>query len=107
MEINETEILPASSSPSADEGKNAPISVVEAINPIEEAKKVLEETKRVLEETKKERVRIEKATAEMLVNGRSYAGQQTAKPETLDEKWAREAKERYKGTGMDPTPKRL
>jgi len=26
-----------------------------------------------------------------------------AVPETPDEKWAREAKIRYKGTGMDPT----
>lgn len=45
------------------------------INPIEEAKKVLEESKKILEETKKERVRIEKATADNLINGRSYAGQ--------------------------------
>lgn len=45
------------------------------ISPIEEAKKVLEESKKILEETKKERIRIEKATAESLINGRSYAGQ--------------------------------
>jgi ATP-dependent Clp protease ATP-binding subunit ClpA len=75
---------------------------VEDINPVEEAKKVLEESKRILEETKKERIRIEKATAEMLVNGKSLAGQ-VIKAETADEKWAREAKERYKGTGLDPT----
>lgn len=72
------------------------------INPIEEAKKILGESKRVLEETKKERMRIEKATAEMLINGRSYAGQAPPKQETADEKWAREAKIRYAGTGMCP-----
>jgi hypothetical protein len=38
----------------------------------------------------------------MLVNGKSLAGQ-VIKAETADEKWAREAKERYKGTGLDPT----
>jgi formate-dependent nitrite reductase cytochrome c552 subunit len=81
--------------------------VVEALietNPVDEAKKVLEETKNILEETRKERIRIEKATAEMLVNGRSYAGQSQPKAETADEKWEREAKLRYAGTGMDPTP---
>ena len=53
-------------------------------------------------ELKEERIRIEKAIAEALINGRGYAGQ-NQKPETVDEKWKREAKERYKGTGYDPT----
>ena len=75
----------------------------EGISPIEEAKKVMEENKKLLEEIKSERKKIEKATAEMLINGRSYAGQAPPKPETADEKWAREAKIRYAGTGMDPT----
>jgi len=47
----------------------------EEVNPIEEAKKVLEETKKVLVGITEERKRIEKATADMLINGRSYAGQ--------------------------------
>jgi hypothetical protein len=72
-------------------------------NPIDEAKKILEETKKTLSDITAERKRIEKATAEMLVNGRSYAGQPATKPETADEKWAREAKIRYAGTGLDPT----
>lgn len=76
--------------------------VEETLNPIDEAKNVLEETKKTLGMITEERKRIEKATAEMLVNGRSYAGQQQ-KEETADEKWAREAKLRYAGTGMDPT----
>jgi hypothetical protein len=72
-------------------------------NPIDEAKKVLKETNETLLKITEERKRIEKATAEMLINGRSYAGQPTQKPETADEKWKREAKIRYAGTGLDPT----
>ncbi|MCK9595422.1 MAG: hypothetical protein M0R35_07095 [Candidatus Omnitrophica bacterium] len=75
-------------------------------NPIDEAKKILEETKKTLGQITDERKRIEKATAEMLVNGRSYAGQNQTKPETADEKWAREAEERYAGTGMSPVSKK-
>ena len=71
-------------------------------NPIKQAQDLLKsihaENLLMIEERK----RIEKATAEMLVNGRSYAGQ-APKIETADEKWKREAKERYAGTGMDPT----
>ena len=40
--------------------------------------------------------------AEQRLQGRAYAGSGIG--ETADEKWAREAKLRYKGTGMDPTP---
>ncbi|MFA6190678.1 MAG: hypothetical protein WC711_04200 [Candidatus Staskawiczbacteria bacterium] len=52
----------------------------EDVNPIEEAKKILEETKKTLGQITDERKRIEKATAEMLINGRSYAGQSPPKP---------------------------
>lgn len=48
-------------------------------NPIDEAKRVLEETNQALIKITEERKRIEKATAESLVNGRSFAGQ-TPKP---------------------------
>ena len=81
----------------------APQPTPEINNPIEEAKKILEETKKTLLQITEERKRIEKATAEMLINGQSYAGQTPPKPETEDEKWKREAKIRYAGTGMDPT----
>lgn len=83
-----------------------PVVVDEAINPIEEAKKVMWENKKLLDEIKAERIRIEKATAEMLINGRSYAGQKQPIQETAEEKWEREAKIRYAGFGMDPTPRR-
>jgi len=71
-------------------------------NPIKQAQELLEKIHAENLLMIEERKRIEKATAEMLVNGRSYAGQ-APKVETADEKWKREAKERYKGTGLDPT----
>jgi len=74
----------------------------DGISPIEEAKIVLAETQKALLEMQKERIRIEKATSEMLINGNTRAGQMP-KVETADEKWAREAKVRYAGTGLDPT----
>ncbi len=43
----------------------------------------------------------ENAKAREKLGGRSEGGQ-TAKPETEDEKWAKDAKERYEGTGMSP-----
>jgi RNase P/RNase MRP subunit p29 len=100
------ESLPASSEASPSEVKPVLVSPItqdnEGVNPIEEAKKVLEETKKTLELITAERKKIEKATAEMLLNGTSRAGQ-INKTETPDEKWAREAKIRYAGTGLDPT----
>lgn len=38
-----------------------------------------------------------------LLSGKTNTGE-VHKEETVDEKWAREAKIRYAGTGMDPTP---
>ena len=53
--------------------------------------------------------RMEKATEELnaaearrKLGGTAEAGQ-TPKKETEDEKWAKGAKERYAGTGLDPT----
>jgi hypothetical protein len=99
------ESLPASSEASPSEVKPVLVSPItqdsEEVNPIEEAKKVLEETKKTLELITNERKKIEKATVEMLINGTSRAGQ-IQKVETQDEKWAREAKIRYEGTGICP-----
>lgn len=72
------------------------------LSPIEEAKEVNKEKARLLEEEKKVLERREKLAAEELVGGKASAGTEPVK-ETDDEKWAREAKERYAGTGMDPT----
>jgi hypothetical protein len=46
--------------------------------------------------------RQERIIAEQRLHGKGVAGQ-PKKKETEDEKWAREAKERYAGTGIDPT----
>ena len=69
---------------------------------LDEAKELFEQNKKLLDQISEERKKIEKATAEIMISGRSFAGQ-AKKEETPDEKWAREAKERYKGTGLDPT----
>jgi TPP-dependent pyruvate/acetoin dehydrogenase alpha subunit len=49
-------------------------------NPIEEAKRILAETNEALLKITEERKKIERATAESLVNGRSYAGQSPKPP---------------------------
>jgi len=71
--------------------------VVEEKNPIDEAKSVLLETKKTLEEIKKERQKLEKATAESLINGKSYAGQKQT-PKISEEEL--KAKERIKAVGL-------
>jgi len=81
---------------------NGPDEVKEEISALEEFRRVNEENKKVLAELKEERKKMENAAAEMLINGHSFAGQ-SPKVESADEKWAREAKIRYAGTGMDPT----
>lgn len=107
MTEEETPTQPTSSPPADEEPNDTDIVkdpiIDNEVNPIEEAKAMLEENKKLLIAMSDERKKIEKATAEMLINGRSYAGQQPKPPETADEKWAREAKVRYAGTGMDPT----
>ena len=72
------------------------------ISPLEEAKNILDENKKLLLNLTEERKRIEKAAANMMVSGRGFAGSQL-REETEDEKWRREAKIRYAGTGIDPT----
>lgn len=47
--------------------------------------------------------RREELKAKSMYAGRSQAGTPDVKPESFEDKWRREAKERYKGTGMDPT----
>ena len=46
-------------------------------------------------------IRQEEIATRIMLGGGSEAGQ-AVKTETAEEKWAREAKERYKGTGMCP-----
>lgn len=65
----------------------------EAAERIENANKKTEELANRLEATKTEEI----------LGGKSEAGTQKPK-KTDDEKWAEKAKERYEGTGLDPTP---
>lgn len=78
-----------------------------------------EDTKQptILEEVRAERALAEKTLAELkqvkedlvelktqdILGGSTEAGSQPPPKETEDEQWAREAKVRYEGTGMDPT----
>jgi len=75
-----------------------------------ETQNLVEEAKLYAAQLKEEREKIEKIRDEMrdleakrILGGKSYSGQTEQAQETADEKWAREAKIRYAGTGMDPT----
>ena len=82
--------------------KDAPSSEGDGLSPLEEAKTILEENKKLLSQITEERKKLEKAGAEMMIAGKSFGGQRKVE-ESDDEKWKREAKIRYAGTGMDPT----
>ena len=77
----------------------AELSVLERVELAnKKAEEILKKSEEVLRKN-------EDAVAKLVLGGRSYAGQSGTQPtETEDEKWAREAKVRYEGTGMDPTP---
>lgn len=77
-------------------------------------KEVIDDAVKAAAETKKENDKKEELIerAEKLMDrkealaklgGGSLAGQ-AEKKESDDEKWEKDAKERYKGTGLDPTP---
>lgn len=74
----------------------------EADSPLDRAEASNKKKEELLEREEKLMARKEKLAAEEMVGGRASAGQ-VAEKETEDEKWAREAKVRYEGTGMDPT----
>jgi len=70
---------------------------------------LVEETRQLVKQLKEENdrkedlvLREEEAQVKETLGGRSEAGEKPKK-ETADEKWAREAKERYAGSGLDPT----
>jgi len=78
---------------------------------------VIEEKPAFIDEAAKIADRLEKANLQALeilkkqehlaavnlLSGKSSAGQPSLPVETEEEKWRREAKIRYAGTGMDPT----
>lgn len=69
---------------------------------IDNAEEVAERIENANKETKALLDRQEALAAKQSLGGGSEGGIRTPK-ETSDEKWAREAKLRYEGTGMDPT----
>jgi len=69
---------------------------------IERAREEREKMEKATEAQKIENDRTEQIMAKRALGGDSEAGQ-TPKVESEDEKWAKDAKIRYEGTGMDPT----
>ena len=102
VEVKKEEpVKPEVGAMAANSIKDAPaeLSVLERV---EAANKKAEELMREQKETLKKN---EDAVATLVLGGRSYAGQSSIKPvESEDEKWAKDAKKRYEGTGLDPTP---
>ena len=82
---------------------------VEGSEPIKQAptraekKAELEEREANIAKEEELQTREDALKAKRDLGGESEAGQ-TPKKESEDEKWAKDAKERYAGTGMDPTP---
>lgn len=105
--------MPESEKEKVEGGSNTPPDEKKAIDepvaknedeksPIEQAKFLVEENSKLLAAMTIERQKMEKVAASMMLEGRGFAGQ-IKHEETPEEKWAREAKLRYAGTGMDPT----
>lgn len=82
-----------------EEGKETPVTVT----PVEEVTKNYEKLKEANDKVEAELLRKEELKAKVALGGKSDAGQEPKK-ESEDEKWEKNAKERYEGTGMDPTP---
>jgi hypothetical protein len=82
-----------------EESSEDPIS---SPSPLELARQLNEDNKKILQQITEERKRLEKASADIMISGRSYMSPKP-KEKTEDEKWADRARQRYKGTGMDPT----
>ncbi len=69
-----------------------------------EAQAEREKMEKATAEAKKENDRAEEIEQRRILSGKTRAGGAPPKPETEDEKYNREAKIRYAGTGLDPTP---
>ena len=75
-------------------------------SPLQEARdldqSIKESTKKMGELIKKN----EKIMADAAISGKGFAGQSQPPTKTDDEKWVEDARKRYEGTGMDPTPEK-
>ncbi len=102
----EAEAAKASSAEKDAEKKKALRTAEEAKgkSPLEEARDLDKSIKEGTENMKKLLEKNEKVMADAAISGKGFAGQGAPKQESEDEKWAKEAKVRYAGTGMDPTP---
>ena len=88
--------------PTGEEAKVAEPSKAE--NLLDEAKATADRIEAANEKYDELLQRQEELKATEVLSGQADAGQVPKPKETEDEKWAKEAKERYAGTGMDPTP---
>jgi len=77
--------------------------VVKEKTDAEKRKEEYEALKEQNDNVENELLRREQLKAKIAIGGKSDAAQKEV-VKTDDEKWAEEAKERYKGTGIDPTP---
>jgi len=68
---------------------------------VDKVKNDLAELKKANDDVEAELLRKEELRAKMAIGGESDAGEEPQK-ESEDEKYKREAKERYEGTGMSP-----
>lgn len=75
----------------------------EKFNLIEEAKKTAERIEAGNIKNEELLKKIEEIEARNILGGRSEAGHGAPKKETEHEKWEKDAKLRYAGTGLDPT----
>ena len=88
-----------------DEDKKPKESEDPSVTPslVDEARAIRDDLVKAKEELKAENDRKEKLKAEELLSP-SAGGAIEKKEKTEEEVWADNAKERYAGTGMDPTP---
>ena len=82
--------------------ENKGTEVQESTSIIKEANQAAERLEKATKEMKEAAKKLEDLRVESQFGGRSAGGQSVIQ-ETADQKWAREAKLRYAGTGMDPT----
>ena len=96
----EKEKKPEEPKPAENTGEGSEPKTTE---PIDNANKAAERMERANKKKEELLDREEALLVQARLSGRSLAGGEKPKEETEDEKWTREAKERYAGTGMDPT----
>jgi len=85
-----------------DKEKREPAKKREDVGVIKSAKETAERIEKANAEHERLIAEEKELMAERALSGKAGISA-PEKPETEDEKWKREAKKRYEGTGMDPT----